>query len=308
MHPHLTETRTYVEMFFEEARVGSTLNNPNIPQVYDCLEEEGDYYLVMEWVEGIDLGSYIRYLNERARKPRWELIAAVGIGMLRGLAAAHERTTDDGELAPVIHRDVSPHNVLLSVKGQVKLIDFGLSLARDRGKTTTDPGVVKGKMAYLSPGVVAGERPTPATDQFSVGTVLWESLVGRRLFEGKNDFEVYKRMRDARIQPLRPLRPDIPKSFVNVVMRALSPHEEDRYSSVREMARQLGIVLKSGRARRDLHELMAREVVDARAHLAIGRRTHDPADNTPVADVESALMPVEGDKRGLLHWLPFFGR
>jgi len=307
MHPHLADTQNYIDMFFEEARIGASLNDPNIPQVYDCIAEDGDYFLVMEWVEGIDLGSYIRYCFDRGRKPRWELIVGVGIGMLRGLAAAHERTNDAGEVVPIVHRDVSPHNVLLSVKGQVKLIDFGLSLARDRGKDTTDPGVVKGKMAYLSPGVVAGARPTPATDQFAAGTVLWESLVGRRLFDGKNDFEVYKRMREAQVQPLRPLRPDIPKSLVNVVMRALSAREDGRYSSVREMARQLGIVLKGGRARTDLHELMATEVIACRSNLHIGRKTHDPADTTPVADMESGLMAVEGAKRGLLHWLPFFG-
>ncbi|RMH38711.1 MAG: serine/threonine protein kinase [Deltaproteobacteria bacterium] len=315
MHPHLCEQPAYVDMFFEEARVGAALNDANIPQVYDCVEDGGNYYIVMEWVEGIDLGSYIKYCAERGTKARWELVTAVGIGMLRGLAAAHERVTDDGKRAPIVHRDVSPHNVLLDVFGRVKLIDFGLSLARDRGKDLTEPGVVKGKISYLSPGVVAGARPTPATDQFAAGTVLWEALVGRRLFDGATDFEVYKKMREAQIQPLRPLRPDVPKGLVAVVMRALSANEADRYPSVREMARQLALVLKEHRARRDLHVQLGREVVEARANLAIGRRTHDPADETPIQDVESAqLTPVEGAKpgqpqrRGLLHWLPWLGK
>ncbi len=311
MHPHLAESAHYVDMFYEEARIGAALNDPNIPQVYDCIEDDGDYYLVMEWVEGIDLGSYVRYCADRGARTRWELVTAVGIGMLRGLAAAHERRADSGELAPIVHRDVSPHNVLLSTKGQVKLIDFGLSLARDRHKNMTEPGVVKGKMAYLSPGVVTGARPTTATDQFSAGTVLWESLVGRRLFPGNNDFEVYKKMREAQIQPLRPLRPDAPKPLVSVVMRALSAKVGDRYPSVREMALQLALVLKQHRARRDLHSMLGREVVEARANLDIGRKTHDPADETPIQDVDSALMtPAEGtvQKRGLLHWLPFLGK
>ena len=137
--------------------------------------------------------------------------------------------------------------------------------------------------------------------------MLWESLVGRRLFPGANDFEVYKKMREAQIQPLRPLRPDAPKPLIAVVMRALSAKEGDRYASVREMARQLALVLKHHRARRDLHVMLGREVIEARANLDIGRKTHDPADTTPVADMESGLMAVEGAKRGLLHWLPFFG-
>jgi serine/threonine-protein kinase len=306
MHPHLADTPHYVDMFYEEARIGAALNDPNIPQVYDCVADDGDYYLVMEWVEGIDLGSYVRYCSDRGTQTRWELVTATGIGMLRGLAAAHERRDGSGELAPIVHRDVSPHNILLSVQGQVKLIDFGLSLARDRGRNMTEPGVVKGKMAYLSPGVVAGARPSLATDQFAAGTVLWESLVGRRLFQGATDFEVYKRMRDAQIMPLRPLRPDIPRDLVAVVMRALSAKVQDRYPSAREMARQLGMVLKQHKARRDLHVMLGREVAEARANLHIGRKTHDPGDETPVQDVDSALMtPVAGTKRGLLHWLPF---
>lgn len=306
MHPHLADTPRYVDMFFEEARIGSTLNDPNIPQVYDCVEDGGEYFLIMEWVEGIDLGGYLRYCRERDRNPRWEIVTAVGIGMLRGLAAAHERRGHDGLIAPVVHRDVSPHNVLLSVKGQVKLIDFGLSLAQDRGRETTEPGVIKGKMAYLSPGVVAGERPTPATDQFAVGTVLWESLVGRRLFQGENDFEVYKKIREAQVPPLRTLRGDLPPTVVTVVTRALSARVTDRYKSVRDMAHQLSIALKSSKSRSDLHQLMAQEVNDAREYLRIGRMTHDPAESTPVADLDEHT-PVEG-KRGLLHWLPFFGK
>ncbi len=305
MHPHLAETANYIDMFFEEGRVGAALQDPNIPHVYDCVAEDGYYYLIMEWVEGIDLGSYIRYCTERGVKTRWELVVAVGIGMLKGLAAAHERVNEDGVLAPIVHRDVSPHNILLDINGMVKLIDFGLSLAGDRGKEMTEPGVVKGKMAYLSPGVVAGERPTPASDQFAAGSVLWEALVGRRLFDGENDFEVYKMMREGRIQPLRPARPDIPKHLITVVHRALSPTADDRYPSVREMARQLGRSLKASRARKDLHTLLGREVDTARRRLHLDRRTHDPNDTTPIADAESGeVTPLEG-KWGLRHWLPF---
>jgi eukaryotic-like serine/threonine-protein kinase len=309
MHEHLQDNRVYVDMFFEEARVGAALHSPNIPQVYDCIEEDDRLYLVMEWVEGIDLGTLVHYFRDRGQRTRWDLVAAIGVGMLRALAAAHERRTDDGELAPIVHRDVSPHNVLLSIRGQVKLIDFGLSLARDRRGELTEPGVVKGKMAYLSPGVVSGRRPSPFSDQFAAATVLWESLVGRQLFAGANDFEVYKKMRDAQIEPLRPQRPDIPKALATIIQKALSPAEQDRYPSAREMAAQLSHVLKARRARRDLHQQLAETVTRIRSELHLGHRTRDSEGDTPVAELAvGERIPVEEAGAGLRHWLPFFRR
>jgi serine/threonine-protein kinase len=307
MHPHLAEKRVYVDMFFEEARIGAELHSPNIAQIYDCVAEGDEYFLVMEWVDGIDLGTWVRYFRERGDATRWELVTGVGVGLLRGLAAAHERVSDAGDDAPVVHRDVSPHNVLLTTKGHVKLIDFGLALAADRGASTTEPGIVKGKMAYLSPEVVTGERPRPASDQFAAAAVLWEALVGRKLFVGETDFDVYKKVRDAQAPPLRPLRPDVPKLLVQVIGRALAREDRARFPSVREMARQLGLVLKHARARRDLHELLGRSVVEVREAMTLGHRTGDPETTTPVADLSDLFSPADG-VRGLRHRLPFFRR
>lgn len=313
MHDHLADKPLYVEMFAEEARVGAELVSPNIAQVYDFIREDGDYFLVMEWVEGIDLGSFIQHHVTNNRRTRWDLVAAIGIGLVRALTAAHERRNSSGD-SPIVHRDVSPHNILLTTNGMVKLIDFGLSLARDRGKELTEPGVVKGKMSYLSPEVVAGERPTVATDIYAAGSVLWEALVGRRLFEGVNDFEVYRKVRDNQVQPLRPLRRDVPRSLVSVVSRALSGRPEQRYRSARQMGKELTQVLRSSEAHRDLHGLLADSVASVRSALAIGHQTREPTSTTPVADyaeseseTEIALTKeVSEPKRGLLHRLPFF--
>src|SRR5215470_10649707 len=180
--PEYRAIKNYIDMFIEEARVGSELAHPNIVQVHDFVVENGSYYLVMEWVDGI-------------------VIAAVGT--LRGLGAAHDRRAPDGTPSPVIHRDVSPANILLGVNGVVKLSDFGLARARDRVASLTAPGTVKGKLSYLAPEVTFGKSNTSQSDLFGVGSILWETLAGERLFDGKNDIEIFKKIRACQIPPDR---------------------------------------------------------------------------------------------------------
>ncbi|HTR52631.1 MAG TPA: serine/threonine-protein kinase, partial [Kofleriaceae bacterium] len=179
MHQNLAVQPAYVAMFVEEARVGSIMQSPNVAEVHDFVHDRGNYYMVLEWIDGIDLGTWIRWHASRSEPTRWELVAAVAVGILRGLAAAHERADAEGNILPVVHRDVSPHNVLLTTRGMVKLIDFGLALTIDRPGEATEPGIVKGKMSYLAPEIVTGGVPVPASDQFACGSVLWEALVGR---------------------------------------------------------------------------------------------------------------------------------
>lgn len=324
MHPNLATQPNYVAMFVEEARLGSSLHSPNVSEIHDFVHDRGNYYMVLEWIDGLDLGSWIKYHVQRGEQTRWELVAAIGVGILRGLASAHERLGPDGQVVPAVHRDVSPHNVLLTTRGMVKLIDFGLSLATDRTVETTEPGIVKGKMSYLAPEIVAGGRPEPASDQFACGSVLWEALVGRKLFEGATDYETYCRLRDCMVQPLRPLRPDVPAPFAQIIHRALSANVENRFPSTREMARQIGTALKKVQLRKDLHTILARTVLEARQHLGIEAVVNERSDATPVAELQGDLTPriemppdsmlkgmsqgVTDKLRGLKHYLPFFGK
>lgn len=314
MHPHLAEQQLYRDLFHEEARVGSVLQDPNIAQVFDFVAENGNYYLVLEWVEGVDLATYVHYVTQRAgQKMRWELAAAVGIGVLRGLLAAHERVLDDaGRREPIVHRDVSPHNVLISDGGRAKLIDFGLSFARDRDIEDTDPGMAKGKLAYLAPEIVRGNRPSPSTDQFAVGSLLWEALAGRRAFDGESHYDVYKRVANAEVEPLAKIRPDVPRPFAALVHRALSLDPADRFADVREMARHLGNVLKRHKMREDLYDALARTVRSARADLGIGHRTQDPETESTVSELHSGMVELlvdEADKpTGFRKWIPSFLR
>jgi serine/threonine protein kinase len=321
MHGSLALQPQYVAMFVEEARVGSALRSPNISEVHDFVHDGGNYYMVQEWIEGVDLGSWVKWHAARNEPTRWELVAAVAVGILRGLAAAHERVDPEGRSLPIVHRDVSPHNVLLTTRGMVKLIDFGLAFAPDRGQETTEPGIVKGKMSYLAPEIVTGGLPSPASDQFACGSVLWEALVGRKLFDGKTDYETYCRLRDCMTEPLRSHRPDVPPAFAQIIHRALTSEVDDRFPSAREMARQIGTALKKVQLRKDLHAILAKSVVEARA-AGLGIRDGEVSEATPLAEIlPEDLQPLEGASkvegaaaqalerlRSLSHYLPFFGK
>jgi len=242
--PEYRALKNYIDMFIEEARVGSELQHPNIVQVHDFISEQGSYYLVMEWVEGIDLGAFIKGHRDAGLEVPWPLAVAIGIGTLRGLGAAHGRLAADGTPSPVIHRDVSPHNVLLGINGVVKLSDFGLARARDRVASLTAPGTVKGKLSYLAPEVAFGKANTAQSDLFGVGNILWETLSGERLFDAKNDVEIFKKIRACKIQPIGERRKDVPPALGAVLDVALAPDPANRYGSAAEFASALSQVMK----------------------------------------------------------------
>ena len=242
--PEFRALKNYIDMFIEEARVGSELAHPNIVQVHDFCSEAGSYYLIMEWVEGIDLGALIKVYRDNVRDVPWPVAATIGIGTLRGLGAAHDRVGPDGTPAPVIHRDVSPHNVLLGLNGAIKLSDFGLARARDRAASLTAPGTVKGKLSYLAPEVTFGKPNTVQSDLFGVGSVLWEALTGDRLFDGKNDIEIFKKIRACKIPSIQTRRKDVPQALAAVLGVALSADPANRYSTADEFANALDQVVK----------------------------------------------------------------
>lgn len=235
----------FVAMFEEEARVGIELCHPNIVRILDFgVDKAGGYYLVMEWVEGLDMFQWVRAHFPGIRETPWRLVVAIGVEVCRALAAAHERHDARGELVPVYHRDVSPSNVLLGTSGVVKLGDFGLARAMDRASMTR-PNVIKGKLAYCAPELVQGSKPSAQSDLFSLGVVLFEALTQRRLFTGKNDLEVLLAIRRAEIPPLDALRTGLPGALSAVMATALAPTPEARFMSASEMARALLAILRS---------------------------------------------------------------
>jgi len=234
-----------VEMFVEEARVGALLSHPNIVQVFDFgQDEQGHHFLVTELVNGLHLGQWVSSHFERAqRETPWPLVAAIGIEMLRGLEAAHSRKDPEGNASPILHRDVTPPNILLDVSGIVKLADFGLARAMDRAQMTR-PNIVKGKLSYLSPELLAGEAPSPATDLFSVGIVMWEALVGERLFNAGTDVDVVAQVREAKVPLLSLKRQNLPMALASAVHRALEKDPARRFRGARDMLEALTDVLR----------------------------------------------------------------
>ncbi len=233
-----------IEMFVEEARVGAALQHPNIVQVHDFgVDEHGVHYLVTELIEGIHLGRYLASFREQKLETPWQIVTAIMIEVLRALEGAHCRLDEQHAVSPILHRDVTPGNILLAETGQVKLADFGLARAMDRGRMTR-PNIVKGKLSYLAPELLLGLAPTVKCDLFSLGVVMWEALAGERLFDAATDADVVVSIRDGKIPLLSMKRPNLPIAITSAVHRALERDPAQRFESARQMLDVLTSVLR----------------------------------------------------------------
>lgn len=240
----LAHDPSFVAMFVEEARVSAQLVQPNVVQVYDFGQENSRYFIVMEWVDGMSLAHLVRIAADHDVRIPWPFVAMVALDALRGLSAAHERVDGHGCSSPIYHRDVTPQNILLGSNGAVKLADFGLARAMDRGRMTA-PDIVKGKVGYLAPELTRDPTPTTQSDLYSLGVVLWQALMGKRLFDGKDDVEVFRAASRGEIPPLGELRDDLPKELANIIERSLAFDPRDRYESAQQMTRVLQRALRS---------------------------------------------------------------
>lgn len=236
--PQFSADPGFVQMFIDEAVVAGRLSHPNIVQVYDFGNVDGVYYMTMEYIDGADLRQVLRASEERGRPLTFAEIAAIGEGVARGLAYAHSAT--DERLGPlhIVHRDVSPHNIMVSRAGDVKVMDFGIAKAAARATRTTT-GTLKGKIAYMAPEQAAGRPLDGRCDQFALGVVLWECLSRRRLFAGDSDLELLNRVLACEVPPLEETRPEVPPALAAAVMRSLQPDPPARFADVRELERAL---------------------------------------------------------------------
>src|SRR5688572_29570540 len=231
--PHLAQNRNFIAMFLDEARLGARLNHANIVSVFDIGAADNTYFLVMEFVDGANLKNVTESLRKQGR--RYPMKEAVYLCMeaCRGLSYAHEMTDDEGNALNIVHRDVSPPNILITRRGEVKLTDFGLAKATTQLEKT-DPGVVKGKFSYLAPEAALGQTVDARTDIFAMGIVLWEMLAGRRLFLGETDYQTVKLVQQANVPSLQRLNSEVDAAFEAVLTKALTRNPEERYQNARE--------------------------------------------------------------------------
>jgi serine/threonine-protein kinase len=244
VHSFLGAEPQFVEMFIAEAKLASRLNHANVVQVFDFGKYGDRYFLAMELVRGVSLTALRRRCRELGSGVPAIVAAEICAQVARGLHFAHG-LSEGGRPLGVVHRDVTPHNILLSFDGAVKLSDFGIAKA---STSHTAPGILKGKFAYMSPEQARGERVDARSDVFSLGIVLWELLTGGRLFSGDSDVSVLRAVQDRIIPPPTQLNPEVPQSLSDLVMKALARNVEDRYQSAQEMERALAtFVLESAR-------------------------------------------------------------
>ena len=234
----------YEKMFVKEARTAATLDHPNIVRVYDLGQQQEDLFMVLEYVPGVTLSAMIRHHGRRGQTVLPSLTAFIAVDVCKALEAAHGRRDEQGLPSPVIHRDVSPRNVLLARDGTAKLGDFGLAMLPDATGSTT-PGVIKGTATYMSPEQARGERDLDGrSDLFSLGLVLYESLCGRRALFGKTLEEVVTRARGGGVVPLTEVAPGLPEPLTDLVGRLLALHPDDRPESAQAVRKELSAFLR----------------------------------------------------------------
>jgi serine/threonine-protein kinase len=233
--PNLTKNKKFVAMFLDEARLSLSLQHANIVQVFDIGHSEDTYFIVMEYVDGVDLKALTEWRRRIGRRIPIAHTLYIVMEICKGLSYAHEMLSPEtGRPLGIVHRDISPPNVLISKQGEVKVVDFGLAKATSQIETT-DPGVVKGKMSYLSPEAARGEEVDSRADIFAVGILLYEMLTGKRLFYGETDYQTVELVRNAKIPPLRPQNPQVEPELEDVVRKALARRAEDRYVSATDL-------------------------------------------------------------------------
>lgn len=238
MHPHIAKDDDFVSMFIDEARLAARVRHPNVVQTLDVVQAEGELLLVMEYVHGAQLSLLLR-LSHRASSPvPLGIGAAIVAGMLRGLHAAHEATDERGVALELVHRDVSPHNVMVGVDGVARVIDFGVAKAVGRLQHSNS-GQLKGKAPYMAPEQIRGLGVTRRVDIFAAGVVLWETLAGKRLFQADNDAAIIGQILSYDVPPPSTLVPTIPPALDAVVQRALERNPARRFPTAREMAQAL---------------------------------------------------------------------
>jgi serine/threonine protein kinase len=251
--PHLTQDPEFVSMFVNEGKLAALLTHQNIVQIFDLGHVDGAYYLAMEYVMGKDLRAVAARARERGGRLPIDHALSIVSQVASGLDYAHRKKDLSGRELNIVHRDVSPQNVLVSYEGEVKLVDFGIAKAAGIGQETKT-GILKGKLAYMSPEQAMGRAIDRRSDVFALGIVLYELLTGRRLFKGDSDLSTLEQVRTAHVEPPKQVDADIPDALETAVMTALAREPDQRYQTAADFQAALeAIIAQRGRGSSTLH-------------------------------------------------------
>ena len=243
--PHLADDEEFVTMFADEAKLAAQLNHPNIIHIYDLGKiQAGGYFIAMEYVDGRDLRAIQQSGRDLGVPLPVPLAVYVASKVASALDYAHRRRDADGHELNIVHRDVSPQNILISYEGDIKLCDFGIAKAASKA-SKTQSGALKGKIQYMSPEQAWGKPIDRRSDLFSLGVVLHEMLTGERLFGGDTDINVLEKVRSAEVVPPSQSNPEVPQNLDAVVLKALAKEPDDRYANASDLLRDLDSVLYS---------------------------------------------------------------
>ncbi|MBX3274594.1 MAG: protein kinase [Sandaracinaceae bacterium] len=299
IHAHLASDARFVSMFLDEAKIAARIQHPNVCSVIDFGEVDGSYYLTMPYILGESLNRVLAAMARRRDDPLARELPAIAARLVadacEGLHAAHELRDERGNLLEVVHRDVSPQNLMVGYDGVLRVLDFGVASARDRHYQTST-GEVKGKFAYLAPEQIESQPVDRRADVWALGVVLWEAVTGKRLFARESMAATVRAVCDMPIPDVRALRPDAPEGLQAVIERALARDRDARYATARAMGKDLSQVLaREGRfvTAPDVAEWMAAILPDglrAQEQLVEHTRTGDGIAGAPQAE-RSTVQP-----------------
>ncbi|MFT3765309.1 MAG: serine/threonine-protein kinase [Minicystis sp.] len=236
--PQLSKKEQFIAMFLDEARLSAHLSHSNVVSVFDIGVGDGTYFIVMEYVDGADLKAVMDHAKKTGMQIPVEAAVYVATRICQGLAYAHDLRDREGKPLQIIHRDITPANVLITRYGEVKIVDFGLAKASSQ-LAESDAGVIKGKFGYLAPETVLEKPVDQRVDVFAVGIILWEMIAGKRLFLGDTDFQTVRQVRDAVIPSLAQFNRAVPPELEELVRRALARDPDTRYQTAHDLGRDL---------------------------------------------------------------------
>ncbi len=257
MLPTLSDDPLFEQMFLDEAQLAAQIHHPNVVEIMDLGEQDDILYQVMEYVDGESLATVLRTISKKKERLPLEIAVRIVMDACRGLHAAHELKNVDGTLLGLVHRDISPQNIMITYDGVVKLVDFGVAKAAGRTTSETTAGQIKGKAPYMAPEQALGQRVDRRTDVFAMGIVLYQITTGKHPFRGENDIATLHNILHNELPSPRFVDPQFPRPLEAAINRALSRDVTKRFASAKEMADALSRVFPPTRRRADVADVGA---------------------------------------------------